>query len=109
MQIKGYQCSLHFNLYKDCFLIALPNSLNDTAEAGRTTELNPETVQIMIGQSVLQELKKQKAKLTIVQKTGKSIPNSSKVKSPGKKKSKKKKKTLKKKIRREKKSVALGC
>ena len=100
MRIKGYQCPLHFNLYKDCFLIALPNSLNDTAEAGRTAELNPETVQIMIGQSVLQELKKQKAKLTIVQKTGKSIPNSSKVKSPGKKKSKCTNLALKKIMRR---------
>ena len=44
------------------FLTALPNSLNGTAKVGPTPELITEKVEIMIGQSVLQELEKQKTK-----------------------------------------------
>ena len=68
------------------FLSALPNSLNITAEVGPTPELITETAEIIIRQSVLQELDKQKAKLTIPQEEDK--PEPSKVKSSVKRKSK---------------------
>ena len=68
------------------FLTALPNSLNVTAEVGPTPELITETAEIMIRQSVLQELEKQKTKLTIVHEEEK--PDPSKVKPPVKRKSK---------------------
>ena len=55
------------------FLTALPNSLNGTA--GPAPELITETAEIMIQQSVLQELEKQKAKLTIAQEEEKPDPN----------------------------------
>ena len=68
------------------FLTALPNSLNVTAEVGPTPELITETAEIMIRQSILQELEKQKTKLTIAQEEEKPDPN--KVKCPVKRKSK---------------------
>ena len=46
---------------------AAPISLNGIAKAGLTSELITETVEIMIQQSVVQKLVKQKSKLTIVQ------------------------------------------
>ena len=60
------------------FLTAVPNSLNVTAEVGPTPELITETAEIMIRQSVLQELEKHKTKLTIAQEEEK--PHPSKVK-----------------------------
>ena len=66
------------------FLTALPNSLNVTAEVGPTPELITETAEIMIRQSVLQELEKHKTKLTIAQEEEK--PDPSKVKCPVKRK-----------------------
>ena len=66
------------------FLTALPNSLNVTAEVGPTPELITETAEIMIRQSVLQELEKHKTKLTIAQEEEK--PRPSKVKCPVKRK-----------------------
>ena len=66
------------------FLTCLLNSLNGTAEAGPAPELITETAEIMIRQFVLQELEKQKAKLTIPQ--DKEKPDPSKVKAPVKKK-----------------------
>ena len=67
------------------FLTALPNSVNVTAEVGPTPELNTKTAEIVVRQSVLQELEKQKTKLTIVQEEEK--PNPSKVKCLVKRKS----------------------
>ena len=67
------------------FLTALPNSLNVTAEVGPTPELITETAEIMIRQSVLQELEKQKPKLNIAHEEEKSDPR--KVKCPVKRKS----------------------
>ena len=68
------------------FLAAPPVSVNGTAETGPTSELITETVETMIWQSVLQELEKQKTKLTIVQ--GEEKTDASKVKDPVKRKSK---------------------
>ena len=45
------------------FLVAPPNSLNDTARVSSTYELISETAETMIRQSVLLELEKQKSKL----------------------------------------------
>ena len=60
------------------FLTAPLISLNGTVKAGSTSELITETAETMIRQSVLQELEKQKTKLTIVQEEAKT--DSSKVK-----------------------------
>ena len=70
---------------KKKFLVAPPNSLNGTAGVSSTSELILETAET-IRQSVLQELKKQKANLAVDQE--KEETNSNKVRSPLKGKSK---------------------
>ena len=70
---------------KKKFLVAPPNSLNGTAGVSSTSELILETAET-IRQSVLQELKKQKANLAVDQE--KEETNSNKVRSPLKRKSK---------------------
>ena len=52
---------------KNNFLVAPPNSLNGTAGVSSTSELISETAELMIQQSVLIELEKQKAKLAMDQ------------------------------------------
>ena len=69
MQLKGYQCSL-----------------NGIAGVIFTSELASETAETMIRQTVLLELEKQKAKLSMDQQKEKTSSN--KVKSPVKRKSK---------------------
>ena len=56
-------------------LTALLNSLNVTAEVGPTPELITETAKVMIQQCLLQELEKQKMKLTIAQEEEKPDPS----------------------------------
>ena len=67
-------------------MTGLQNSLNGTAEVGPAQELITETAEIMIRQSVLQELEKLKAKLTIAHDEEK--PDPGKVIAPVKKKAK---------------------
>lgn len=66
--------------------MAPPDSLNSTPTVSPTSELITETAEIMIWESVLQELEKWKAKLVTDQKKQKT--NLDKVISPFKRKSK---------------------
>ena len=68
------------------FLVVPPNSLNSTARVSSTSELISETAETLIQQSVLLELKKNKAKLAMDQQKEKT--NSRKLKPPVKRKSK---------------------